>query len=135
MKALLFVFLLFFPLLSNATRDHQPAPLSPPLLNSPPDNWGGARSHLLYSTLLGTGANLWLKDRPIAAFSLCLAPGLAREWYTRNNSPEPGYRKGLFSRNDLLMNAAGCGLGYFGAKGVRALISPRSASVFWVKEF
>lgn len=93
----------------------------------PPDNWGGAKAHVLISAGIGTVTNIWLPDRPILAAALCMAPGLYREAYTYDRQPEPGYRHGLFSRKDLIANAAGCALGYGTAKGVRWLLTPNSA--------
>lgn len=95
--------------------------------NAPADNWGGARSHAIYSAGMGAAAAL-LDMRPATGFAACLGVGIVKEvgdYY----KPSPGTRHGLFSGRDLLADAAGCGLGYLGMRGVQIMLQPRAVAV------
>lgn len=99
-----------------------PKPVEPPkpeLLNMPQDNWGGRKAHLIYSAGMGAVGQYAFPRHSWAVFGACTAIGVAKEAYTYKNKPEPGYRHGLFSRNDILADATGCALGVLGVKGIQ----------------
>lgn len=93
--------------------------------NMPPDNTGGRKSHIIYSAGFGLLSTVaindgrkwtWLEDTTgcgvyCQRFSLAVLPGLYRETDTYFNKPEPGYKHGLFSINDMKANALGAALG------------------------
>lgn len=102
----------------------QPAPqISAPaeLPYMPPDNWGGKRSHILYESVIGTATGLYFKDNKPLAFGTCWAVGVIKEIKDFQKG-QPGYKHGLFSRNDLVSDAVGCGIGVFlAAPGLRLM--------------
>lgn len=128
--------------MAHTEKHGQPVPVAPQLLNHPPDNWGGAKAHVLMFTGFGMVTSYAadeLKLEPAyrlpVAFGACMLPGIYREWNTYKNKPEPGYRHGLFSRNDLKANALGCGLGMLSYRGIRAIVTPRAASLVVERTF
>lgn len=98
--------------------------------NMPPDNPGGRSAHFGYSTLIGITASELLPSHPWGAFSACLGIGVLKELKDYRKG-QPGYRHGLFSREDLKADAAGCGAGVLGDSGIRLLIGPREVKFFW----
>ena len=122
--------------LAHTEKHGQPVKETPQLLNMPPDNWGGAKAHVLMFTGFGVVTSYAADSLKIdpsyklpVAFGVCMLPGLYREWNTYENKPEPGYRHGLFSRNDIKANAIGCGLGMLSYRGIRAIVTPRGSSL------
>ena len=96
------------------------------LPNMPPDNAGGRRAHLLYEGAIGIVASEIWPESPAKAFAACFSVGLLKE-VADYSKGQPGYRHGLFSRKDLLADAAGCGLGIGLDKGARLMLTPRGA--------
>ena len=101
-------------------------PVSTSLPNMPPDNSGGRSEHLRYFGAIGLAGSLLFPEHPWAVFSGCMAIGVAKEIDDYKHG-QPGYRHGLFSRKDLLADAAGCGLGIGLDKGARLMLTPRGA--------
>jgi hypothetical protein len=104
------------------------------LPNMPPDNWGGAKAHLAYSTVLGAAGQSMFPRRSLPVFGACLGVGVLHELHDRNQG-QPGYKHGLFSRNDLKMNALGCGLGVLGVRGIQAYKDGKGFNVLYTREF
>lgn len=102
----------------------QPAPqisASAELPYMPPDNWGGRSSHILYEAAIGTATGLYFKDNKWAAFGTCFSVGVIKEIKDFYKG-QPGYKHGLFSRNDLVSDAVGCGIGVLlAAPGLRLI--------------
>ena len=96
----------------------KPPVQTPALANMPPDGWGGRNAHVGYSAVIGAVSNALLPDRPWLASGLCLLVGVVKEAKDYRKG-QPGYRHGLFSRNDLKADAAGCALGYLGFRFVK----------------
>lgn len=86
--------------------------------NMPPDGWGGRNAHVGYSAVIGAVSNALLPDRPWLASGLCLLVGVVKEAKDYRKG-QPGYRHGLFSRNDLKADAVGCALGHLGFRFVK----------------
>lgn len=84
-----------------------------PILNMPPDNTGGRAAHIGYSAAIGAIGTALAPDRKWWIFAGCMAIGVAKELRDRAKGQE-GYRHGLFSRNDLRADAAGCAAGIGG---------------------
>ena len=101
-------------------------PVSTSLPNMPPDNSGGRRAHMLYEGVIGVVTSEIWPESPAKAFAACFSVGLLKEAADYSKG-QPGYRHGLFSRKDLLADAAGCGLGIGLDKGVRLMLTPRGA--------
>jgi hypothetical protein len=86
-----------------ASEEHKP----PLIQNMPPDGWGGAKSHFGYSAAIGAFGTAIAPEKKWWVLGGCLAVGVLKE-YKDYRKETPGYRHGLFSRNDLKMDAAGC---------------------------
>jgi hypothetical protein len=82
----------------------------PALRNMPPDGWGGASAHFGYSAGMGMLGSYVAPKHPWPVFFGCLGVGVMKELRDRDKAP-PGFRHGLFSRNDLKMDALGCAAG------------------------
>lgn len=76
----------------------------------PPDDWGGRHAHLTYWSLIGLVGTQFFPENPYSVASACFAIGVWKE-YKDYRKDTPGYKHGLFSRNDLKMDALGCGIG------------------------
>ena len=112
MKTLLFVLLvLAAPAWAEDTR-----------LNMPPDGWGGARAHLTYSAGMSLVGSEVLNSRWKGG-AACFAVGVLKEW-SDYRKETPGYRHGLFSRNDLKMDALGCAIGSLANWGLHVAFEP-----------
>ena len=98
--------------------------------NMPPDNPGGRNAHFQYSALIGIAGSELFPSHPWGAFGACLGIGVLKELKDYRKG-QPGYRHGLFSREDLKADAFGCGVGVLGDKGFRAIIGPREVKFFW----
>lgn len=90
--------------------------------NMPPDSWGGRHAHLGYSAIMGAVGPEFIPSRGWA-WSACFGVGVWKEWKDWSH-PEPGYRHGLFSRHDLLMDGLGCTLGAVGNYGLHLATGP-----------
>jgi hypothetical protein len=90
--------------------------------NMPPDNWGGRHAHLGYSAIMGLTFPELLQSRTWGGVA-CGGIGVWKEWKDYRKQT-PGYRHGLFSRNDLKMDALGCGLGLLGNTGMHVVFGP-----------
>ena len=87
--------------------DKPKPPPEPQLLGMPPDNHGGRTSHIGYSAAIGAIGTALAPEHKWWVLAGCMAIGVAKELHDRAKG-QPGYRHGLFSRNDLRYDAAGC---------------------------
>jgi hypothetical protein len=116
------------------TEKHGYKPVQTELPNMPPDNWGGARAHFLYSAAIGaTGQGLFPRHSG-AVFGACLGVGVLKELRDRDRG-QSGYKRGLFSRNDIKADALGCGLGVLGVRGIQAYKDGKGFNVLYTREF
>jgi len=108
------VVLLLFPLLAQAEG------------NMPPDNWGGRNAHLQYETAIGLVTAEVLP--PVWAWSACFSVGVWKEWKDYHKET-PGYKHGLFSRNDLKADGVGCAVGLAANKSFHWVLTPAKVQV------
>lgn len=89
--------------------ENKPTVYETPVPNMPPDGWGGAQAHVGISALIGAATRSVVRE-PLPAFGVCMVPGLVKE-VADYRKGQPGFRHGLFSRKDLISDAAGCAVG------------------------
>lgn len=90
--------------------------------NMPPDDWGVRHAHLGYSAVMGLVFPEFIPHRGWA-WVACEAVGVWKEWKDYRKAT-PGYRHGLFSRNDLKMDTLGCVGGALGNYGLHLMVGP-----------
>ena len=110
LKRLVLPILMAIGVNTYANQDHpqpttKPEPVRPG--NMPPDGWGGAKAHFGYSAAIGGIGTYLAPEKKWWVLGGCMAIGVLKE-YKDYRKEMPGYRHGLFSRNDLKMDAAGC---------------------------
>jgi hypothetical protein len=91
--------------------------------NMPPDNVGGRAAHLGYSAAMGAAGHLIWPEHSGWTTAGCVGIGIVKE-YRDYRKGQPGYKHGLFSRNDIGADTIGCGIGLAGAAGVRLILRP-----------
>jgi hypothetical protein len=81
--------------------------VNPTYAQTPPDNRGGLKAHFGYSTVMGAIGATVAPEHKWWILGGCITIGAAKELRDRNKG-QPGYQRGLFSRNDMKANALGC---------------------------